>query len=343
MIIVNAPHLPVRPEWLALHEEPVLEPDLPIVDAHHHLWDRHGARFLAHEFLDDIRSGHRIDATVYVQCRSMLRSGGPAQMAPVGEVEFANGVAAMAASGAYGSTMMCGAIVGGADLSLAEGVEDVLEAMLAVSGGRLRGIRNPVAWHEDKAVQSSPASPPKGLMEDPRFRRGAARLSHFGLSLDVWAYHTQLGELYDLAKSCPDTPVIVDHFGGPVGVGPYVGRETDVLNDWRQAMARLAGLPNTYVKLGGAGMPVFGFEFAKEPLPPASEQLAAAWRTYFDTCIELFGPYRSMAESNFPVDKGMFSYRAVWNAFKRLASALSPDEKAAVFSGTARTVYRLAE
>ncbi|WP_321969010.1 amidohydrolase family protein [Paraburkholderia tropica] len=343
MIVVNAPHLPVRPDWLALRNEPVLEPDLAIVDAHHHLWDRHGGRYLAHEFLEDIGSGHRIDATVFVQCRSMLRASGPAEMAPVGEVEFVNGVAAMAASGAYGKTLLCDAIVAGADLSRGTAVLSVIEAMVAASGGRLRGVRNPVAWHEDKAVQSSPVTPPRGLMADAGFRDGVQTLKRYGLSLDVWAYHTQLGEVYELAKSCPDTFVIVDHFGGPVGVGPYAGRQPEVLGHWRYAMAKLAELPNIYVKLGGAGMPVFGFTFAGDPVPPASEQLSVAWRPYFETCVELFGPSRCMVESNFPVDKGMFSYRSLWNAFKRLSASYSASERAALFSGTARRVYRMTE
>jgi L-fuconolactonase len=210
-----------------------------------------------------------------------------------------------------------------------------------VSGGRLRGIRNPVAWHESDAVRSSPATPPPGLMRNPEFRRGVVELGRYDLSLDVWAYHSQLDELFELAAAFPDVSIVIDHFGGPVGVGPYAGRALDVHRDWRRAMARLAELPNTYVKLGGAGMPVFGFRFADEAMPPASHQLADAWRPYFDTCVELFGARRCMFESNFPVDKGMFSYRVLWNAFKRLAAAASRDEKAALFGETACHVYRL--
>jgi predicted TIM-barrel fold metal-dependent hydrolase len=341
MQVVNAPHLPVRPGWLALRQEAPIDPDVPVVDAHHHLWDRHGSRYLAHELLDDTGAGHRVEATVYVQCRSMLRQDGPAAMRPVGEVEFANGVAAMGASGIYGPTRLCDAIVGGADLTLGDAVAPVLEAMMAVSGGRLRGIRNPVAWHEDPAVRSSPAQPPRGLMREPAFQRGAAMLARYGLSLDVWAYHSQLDELYDLARAVPDVAVVIDHFGGPVGVGPYAGRQAHMLREWRDGMARLAMLPNTHVKLGGAGMPVFGFGFAQEETPPASGQLAAAWRPYFDICVELFGAHRCMFESNFPVDKGMFGYVVLWNAFKRLAAVCSADERADLLAGTARRIYRL--
>lgn len=341
MQIVHAPHLPIREEWLALHREPILEPDLAIVDAHHHLWDRQSGRYLTDEFARDVGSGHRIVSSVYVQCRSMLRQHGPAAMKPVGEVEFANGVAAMFASGAYGPTKACDAIVGGADLTLGDAVAPVLEAMLQVTGGRLRGIRNPLAWHPSPEVSSSPVTPPRDLMANADFRRGVKTLARYGLSLDAWVYHTQLAELYELARAAPDVTVVIDHFGGPLGVGPHANRREDVAAEWRQGLARLASLPNTRMKLGGAGLTVFGFEFASRETPPSSAELAAAWRPYFETCIELFGVERCMFESNFPVDKGMFSYGVLWNAFKRLAHSLSADEKAALFSGAAAAVYRL--
>ncbi|MDR6386017.1 amidohydrolase family protein [Paraburkholderia caribensis] len=342
MQIVHAPHLPVRPEWLALRDEPVLEPALAIVDAHHHLWDRQTGRYLADEFGRDLASGHRVVSTVYVQCRSMLRQDGPEAMKPLGEVEFATGVAAMFASGAYGQARCCEAIVGGADLTLGADLDGVLKAMLQVSGGRLRGIRNPLAWHASPEVSSSPVTPPRDQMTNPAFRQGVRTLGRFGLSLDAWVYHTQLDDLYELARAAQDVTVVIDHFGGPLGVGPHAGQRAAVLAEWKQKLARLASLPNTRIKLGGAGMNVFGFDFATRALPPSSEQLAAAWRPYFDVCVELFGVDRCMFESNFPVDKGMFSYGVLWNAFKRLASAMSADDKTALFSRTAATTYRLA-
>lgn len=342
MQIVNAPHLPVRPEWLALRAEPALEPALAIVDAHHHLWDRQTGRYLADEFGKDVASGHRVVSTVYVQCRSMLRDDGPDAMKPVGEVEFANGIAAMFASGAYGPARCCEAIVGGADLTLGEELDAVLETMLQVSGGRLRAIRNPLAWHANPEVSSSPVTPPRDLMANPAFRQGVGALGRFGLSLDAWIYHTQLDDLYELARAAEHVTVVIDHFGGPLGMGPHAGQRAAVHAEWKRKLARLAGLPNTRIKLGGAGMKVFGFDFAERELPPSSEELACAWRPYFDTCVELFGVNRCMFESNFPVDKGMFSYGVLWNAFKRLASAMSADEKAALFSRTAAATYRLA-
>ncbi|HDR8941884.1 amidohydrolase family protein [Burkholderia vietnamiensis] len=342
MQTVHAPHLPVRPEWLALRDEPVLEPALAIVDAHHHLWDRQSGRYLADEFGADVHGGHRVVSTVYVQCRSMLRASGPDAFKPVGEVEFANGIAAMFESGAYGPARCCEAIVGGAELSLGAQLDAVLDTMLQVSGGRLRGIRNPLAWHASPDVRSSPVTPPRDRMSDPAFRQGVTTLARYRLSLDAWVYHTQLDELYDLARACEDVVVVIDHFGGPIGVGPHAGRRAEVHARWKRHLARLAALPNTRMKLGGAGMTVFGYEFAARELPPSSQELAAAWQPYFDTCVELFGVDRCMLESNFPVDKGMFSYRVLWNAFKRLASAMSADERAALFSRTAASTYRIA-
>jgi L-fuconolactonase len=341
MQIVHAPHFPIRQDWLALREEPALEPDLPIVDAHHHLWDRQSGRYLAEEFGADVGSGHRVVSTVYVQCRSMLRQDGPDAMKPVGEVEFANGIAAMFASGSYGQARCCQAIVGGADLTLVRELPSVLETMLQVSGGRLRGIRNPLAWHDSPAVVSSPVSPPRGLISSASFQQGVETLARYGLTLDVWVYHTQLDELYELARRVPDVTVVVDHFGGPIGVGVYAHQSVQVRAQWRRSLGRLASLPNTRMKLGGAGMKVFGFDFASRKLPPSSHDLSATLRPYFEACIEFFGVDRCMFESNFPVDKGMFSYGVLWNAFKRLASAMSADEKAALFSRTAASTYRL--
>ena len=332
------PHSAVRPEWLALHTEAILEPELKIVDPHHHLWDRADNPYLFHDLLADMNAGHKVVSTVFVQCRSMLRKDGPSELAPLGEVEFVTGIAAMAASGIYGSARACAGIVAGADLQVGDRVASVLELKAHSAGGRLRGVRNPVVWHSSPDVQSSTAAPPpKGLMADTAFRKGVAQLGLLGLSLDVWAYHTQLEEIYQLAKANPNVTVIVDHFG----VGPHAADMTDMFKQWRAGIALVASLPNTVIKMGGAGMPVFGIRFDHESTPPASEQLAVAWRAYFETCLEYFGVDRCMFESNFPVDKGMFSYQVLWNGFKRLAKDYSASEKAALFSATAERVYRL--
>ena len=336
------PHPPVRSDWLALRQEDILEPDLPIVDPHHHLVDRaNTGRYLLPELLTDTGSGHNITATVYLEWLSMYRAGGPEEMRPVGEVEFANGVAAMAASGNYGKTQVCAGIVAYADLMLGAAVEPVLEAMIASGGGRFRGIRYITASHPDAAARGSSINRPAELLLHPKVREGFAKLHPLGLSFDAWMYFTQLGELVDLARAYPATPIVLDHVGGAIGLGPYAGRRDEVFAEWKGKIGELARCPNVHVKLGGLGMRLFGFDFHTREMPPSSEDLAAAWRPYIETCIEAFGPDRAMFESNFPVDKGSGSYQAFWNAFKRLAAGASPTEKTALFSGTATKFYWL--
>ena len=263
------------------------------------------------------------------------------ELRPLGETEFVTGVAAQSASGQYGRLRACAGIVGMADLMLGDAVAPVLEAHLRAAGGRLRGIRNSTAWHASDEVRSNPVKPPPGLLMEPAFRRGVGRLRDAGLSLDVWAYHTQLAEVIDLARAFPGTAIVLDHCGGPLGVGPFAGRREEIFRAWREDIRTLAACPNVVVKLGGLAMRVGGFEFDREPLPPTSERLAAAWRPTIETCIEAFGAARCMFESNFPVDKGMCGYAVLWNAFKRLAAGASAGEKATLFSGTAVRTYRL--
>jgi L-fuconolactonase len=323
--------------------EAILEPELPIVDPHHHLWDRPGWRYLLDELLADLNTGHRIVATVFVQCRSMHRADGPEPLRPVGETEFVNGVAAMSASGGYGPTKVCAGIVGHADLTLGAAVESVLEAHVRAGGGRFRGIRHIAAWDADASVLN-PANPaPRALMADRSFREGFARLAPLGLSFDAWLYHPQIAELADLARAFPDTTIVLNHVGGPLAVGSYAGRRDAVFADWSRAIRDLAACPSVSVKLGGMGMRINGFDFQEGARPPSSETLAAAWRPYVETCLEAFGPGRCMFESNFPVDKGSYGYAAYWNACKRLAlsSGLSAADRTSLFSGTATRVYRL--
>jgi L-fuconolactonase len=338
-----SPHLPVRQDWLDRRREEIIEPELPIVDPHHHLVDRpETGRYLLPDLLADTGSGHNITATVYLEWLSMHRAAGPVELRPVGEIEFANGVAAMAASGTYGRTRVCAGIVGYADLTLGAPVEKVLEAMIAAGGDRFRGIRFITASHPDQATWGSPIIRPAGLLMDGRVREGFARLAPLGLSFDAWMYHTQLGELVDLARAFPETPIVLDHVGGPIGLGPYAGRRDEVFAAWSEKIRELAGCPNVHIKLGGLGMRMFGFSHHLGELPPSSEELAAAWRPYIETCVGAFGLERAMFESNFPVDKGSCSYAALWNAFKRIAAGGSAAEKAALFAGTATKFYRLA-
>lgn len=328
--------------WLKGHREEALEPDLPIVDPHHHLWDR-GAPYLLPEFLTDIGSGHNIRASVFVQCDAMYRADGDPDFAPVGETEFVNGIAAMSASGAYSPARICAGIVGFAELRLGERVDRVLEAHMRAAGERFKGIRGRSVWDRDPTIKGSSQDFPEGLLLDSAFRQGYACLSRYGLSFDSWLFHPQIPELADLAGKFPDTPVILDHIGVPLAIGAYAGKTQAVFADWRRNLVELARRPNVAVKLGGLAMHLFGFDLdsAHRPKPASSEELATAWRPYVETCIDLFGVERCMFESNFPVDKRGVSYAVLWNAFKRLAAGFSAAEKAALFKGTACRVYRL--
>jgi len=334
-------YLPVRQDWLDRRSEPILEPDLPIVDPHHHLWDRPGWRYLLDELLADIGSGHNIIATVFVQARAMHRATGPVEMQPVGETEFVNGVAAMSASGIYGRTRVCAGIVGHADLTLGGRVEPVLIAHLRAGGDRFRGIRHITAWDADASIRNPAYSPPPQLLGDVVFREGFAVLGRLGLSFDAWLYHPQIDELADLGHAFPQTRIVLDHVGGPIGIGTYVGSRNEVFASWTASIKALSAAPNVAVKLGGLGMRMGGFGFHDEAEPPSSATLAAAWRPYVETCIEAFGTSRCMFESNFPVDKGSYSYAVFWNACKLLAKGASRSEQADLFAGTAARFYRL--
>jgi L-fuconolactonase len=335
-------HFTPRTDWLARVREEIIEPELPIVDPHHHLVERpETGRYLLPELLADTDSGHNVTATVYLEWLSMYRAGGPLEMKPVGEVEFANGVAAMAASGTYGKTKVCAGIVGLADLALGGAVEKVLEAEIAAGGGRFKGIRYISATDPDQAAWGSPVTRPPGMLMQPKVREGFAKLAPLGLVFDSFMFHPQLGDLIDLARDFPETPIVLDHVGGAIGLGRYKGKRDEVFAEWSARIKELAACPNVTIKLGGLGMRVFGFDVHERPDPPSSETLAGLWRPYIETCIAAFGAERAMFESNFPVDKGSGSYHVFWNAFKRIAAGCSASEKAALFSGAATRFYKL--
>jgi predicted TIM-barrel fold metal-dependent hydrolase len=331
------------------HTEEVIEPGLPICDPHHHLWDRHGNRYLLDELLADTGQAdangarHDVRSTVFVECASMYRADGPDALRPVGETEFVDGIAAMSARGGHGDTRVAAGIVAFADLSLGAAVGEVLEAHVAAARGRLRGIRHAAAWHASEQIRNSHSNPAEHLLLQPKFREGFAQLARFGLSFDAWLFHTQIAELTDLARAFPDTPIVLDHFGGPLGIGPHAGQADAVYADWRRDIDALARCPNVVAKLGGLAMPVNGFGWHKREPRPSSQQLAEATARYYLHAIERFGPGRCMFESNFPVDKVSCSYLVLWNSFKRLAAGCTAAEKAALFHDTAVRVYRLGD
>jgi predicted TIM-barrel fold metal-dependent hydrolase len=339
--------------------EPILEPGLPIVDPHHHLWDRRtyatpaggehpfmtaiadARRYLLDELLADTGSGHNVIATVFVECGAFYRADATPQMAPVGETEFVNGVAAMSASGLYGETRACAGIVSKADLLLGDAVKPVLEAHIRAGGDRFKGIRNSASFDADKEVLGPLNRVEAGLYLRDDFRAGFRCLAPLGLSFDAWLLEPQLPDLIDLARAFPDTTIVLDHVGTPIGRGGYEGRLPERFDGWRANIRELAKSPNVNVKLGGLAMAFCNFpSFLAEPRAP-SQQLADEWRPYIETCIEAFGAERCMFESNFPVDMGSCTYATLWNAFKRIAAGYSPAEKEALFSATASRVYRL--
>jgi len=337
-----------REAWLALTPEDPIEPELPICDPHHHLWlnrpdarDQYGGRYLLEELLQDIKMGHKIVQTVFIECRSMYRETGPQEMRPVGETEFVQDITAQSASGQYGTTAVAAGIVGFADLTLGAAVAPVLEAHTEAGRDRFRGIRHSVVWDASPEMTSLRGFSPKGLLLDAKFREGFACLQKYNMSFEAWLYHPQLMELVDLARAFPDTTIILNHIGGLLGVGPYAGRHDEVFQQWKQGIAALSICPNVVVKLGGLGMPRCGFGWYERATPPNSTELAEAMVPYYRFCIEQFGVDRCMFESNFPVDKISYSYTVIWNAFKRICRDFSPEDRAALFHDTAVRVYRL--
>jgi L-fuconolactonase len=328
--------------WLAkAAPEPILDPELPIVDPHHHLWQRGDHRYFLDELLADLDTGHNVVATVFLECRSMYRADGPAELRPVGETEFVAGIAAMSDSGHYGKTRVAAGVVGYADLTLGDRVEPVLEAHLRAGGGRFRGVRHSAGWDADPVIGNSRHDMQPRLYRDAGFRDGLARLTRLGLSFDAWLYHPQLADVVELARAFPNTNMIMGHVGGVLGYGAYAGKWTEVMPVWRRSMAELAECPNVVVKLGGMINRGAAYDFHNAPAPPSSEVMAEVWRPYVETCIELFSPARCMFESNFPVDKMGIGYTALWNAFKRIVASASADEKRELFAGTATRAYRL--
>ena len=333
-------------DWLALTPETTLEPEMPICDPHHHFWDFRTERapyqrYLLHELVADISSGHNVRSTVFVEARAMYRSDGPEEMRPVGEVEFVQGLAAASASGLYGPGRAAAAIVGHANLNLGQGVEPVLEVLQAASPNRFRGIRHTVTWDSHTEVENTATHQMEGQLASDNFRAGARVLTRMGLSLEGWLYFPQLPELAEFAKALPDLTIILNHIGGLQRTGPYANRDDEVLAAWRSGIAAVADCPNVNIKLGGIGMLRLGFDWHTRPQPIGSEELAESMSPFMTHCIEQFGPDRCMFESNFPVDKVSYSYNVMYNAFKRLSKGYSATERAAMFHDTAVRVYRV--
>lgn len=338
-------------EWLSQTKEDALEPELPIIDPHHHFWnmpERDPHKYLLEELAADVK-GHNIRQTVFIECGSMYRADGPEEFRVVGETEFVQGIAAESASGRYGDLRAAAGIVGTVDMRLGDRAVPVLEAHIAASRNRFRGIRHGAAWAEPGVLPTAAATPRlanrpvivQHLLLDPNFRRAYGYLQNYGLTFEGWVYHPQIPELTDLARAFPDTTIVFNHLGGPIGVGPYAGKRDEVFAGWKAAITELAKCPNVVAKVGGIQMVVNGYGWHERKRPPTSDELLAANRDWYLYTIDHFGPTRCMFESNFPVDRLSCSYTVVWNQFKKLTKGFSASERAAMFHDTAMRVYRL--
>ena len=326
--------------WLELTQEDVLDPDLPICDPHHHLWDKPGDRYMIDEISRDVGSGHNIVQTVFVEVDAMYRSSGPEEMRPIGESEWVRGIGAQSDSGLYGRTKVATGIVGYANLNLGSSVEPVLEAMESVSSGRFRSVRHTCSWDEYEPLRSHRSGWP-GMMAETKFREGLSKLIDRGHSFDALVYHPQLSELTELVDAFPNGVFVLNHIGRPLGVGPYQGHRDKVYEVWKKDMAKLAERSNVLVKVGGLGNRVSGFGWDTQPEPPNSQELVEKTSPYYLYTIEVFGSERCMFESNFPVDKNSYSYKTIWNSFKRMTQGFSSTEKTWLFHDTAAKAYRL--
>jgi predicted TIM-barrel fold metal-dependent hydrolase len=323
-------------------DEPILGPDLPIIDSHHHLFLRPAIRYLFDDFLKDVTSGHRVVASVYVEAHGMVRPDGPVMMRPLGEIEFANGAGAMAASGLFGDCRVCAAIVGHADLRFGAAIGEYLDRALERAPERLRGVRQvTIEDPSEAAYRFVPVRPPTGVMQHPNFRSGFSQLAPRGLSFDAAVFHPQLGEVAALAGAFPETTIVVNHAGHALALGLDADGRARVFEEWRKRLLEVARYPNVVCKVGGLGLPFWGFGFEERSDPIGYLELADAWRPYVETTIEAFGPERCMMESDYPPDSRSCGYVPLWNALKHIVRAASSDEKAALFHRTAARVYRI--
>lgn len=331
---------PGTSEWLAQVQEEIIEPDLPIIDPHHHLWRRPNRDYLLEDLWEDTGSGHNIVKTVFIECRAEYRQDGADHLKPLGETEFVADQARQSAQGGNGQAEIAG-IVGHADLTLAEDVREVLEAHLDFGAGRFRGIRHAGARdpHPDALMIAGRA--PEGLYARDDFRQGMKILGTMDLTYDTWHYHHQNQAFAELARAVPGTQMILDHFGTPLGVGPYADKRNEIFEQWKKEIADIAECENVVAKLGGLAMPDNGFGWHTASRPPGSDEFFEAQRPYYLHTIECFGPERCMFESNFPVDKLSLSYHVLYNGLKKIVADFSQDEKLAMFYGTAARIYNI--
>jgi L-fuconolactonase len=324
--------------WLDQVVEEIVEPDLPIIDPHHHLWRYPGADYLAEQLYQDTSSGHRVEKTVFIQCGVEYRKDGPEHLKPLGETEFV--VQQAKQTEELGGAVIAG-IVGRVDLQLGDGLEDVLNQHMELSEGRFKGIRHNAARAEHPEALSIAGSAPEGLYDDAKFRNGLKVLGRQGLTYDAWHYHYQNRAFTAMARAVPGTILVLDHFGTPLGVGPYASQRKEILEQLKKDLYEMGKCENVVAKLGGHAMPDNGFGWENNSTPPTSDEFAAAQRDYYLHTIECFGPDRCMMESNFPVDRQSLSYAVLFNGMKKIVADFSDAEKKQLFHDTAARIYRL--
>ncbi|HYF19805.1 MAG TPA: amidohydrolase family protein [Ramlibacter sp.] len=330
--------------WLARAlPEPALDPEVPVVDPHMHFWHhKSGYRYFVEEFARDVAaSGHDVQGTVYVECGSMYRAGGPEHLRSVGEAEFAVGQAAIAASGKYTKALGAAGIIGFADLTLGPLARETVDAHVAAANGRFRGIRQRAKWDGDPAVRGPVSADGPGLFLRPEFGEGLDYLTSVGLLFEASVFHHQLPDVVALARAHPDARIVIGNNASPVGHSSYAGKEAEVHAQWLSGIRALAGCSNVSIKLGGLLMSLGSFDFTRAERPPSSDELADLWRPWIEPCLDILGPDRCMASSNFPVDKAGMPYGTVWNAFKRIAGVCSASEKRLLLAGNAKRIYGL--
>lgn len=326
------------------NREIAIEPDMPIIDPHLHIFgsnkDTHFYRL--EDYTQDLAGGHRVLKTVYIEAyRSGWRTSGPDHLRSVGEVEMIVAQTEQALVAPFGNCEFAAGIVANVDFTKGAWVSETLEAHTIAAKGRLRGVRQVAAYDDGLVGSFIKELPPERLMQDQAFQEGLSKLNGLGLSFDVWIYHHQLLELISLVDKFPEINFVLNHLGGLIGIDTFRVNRADTLAIWKLHLQYLAERPNVFIKVGGMGMPVFGFGFEHQVHPATSQQMAAAWRPLIETCISVFGTNRCMFESNFPVDRQSAGYTEVWNAFKAVTKGMTPTERRQLFFETASQVYRL--
>lgn len=331
---------PGTTQWLALVQEDIIDPQRRIIDPHHHLWRRAGGDYLIEDLWLDTGSGHNVVKTVFIECRAEYRSDGPEQRRCLGETEFVADQARQSQAGGDGKSAIAG-IVAHADLMLGKEVVEVLEGHQELGKGLFRGIRHAGACDPQPEALTIAGRAPAGLYRREDFRAGVKALGNMGLTYDTWHYHHQNRDFAELARAVPDTQMILDHFGTPLGVGRFAGKQDEIFEQWKKDMKEIAACENVVAKLGGLAMPDNGFGWNTRETPPTSDEFVEAQRRYYLHTIDCFGPDRCMFESNFPVDKRSLSYHVLYNGLKKIVADFSESEKDAMFFGTAARVYRI--